>query len=154
MKFFYIKTWNSQWKKREKRFVLILTVRKSKKISPVLQQMLKCFPPDQMQSVQLRKMLYHLCSSCPETGEVSRRTLIAHHTIFSSRRRSSYVLDFLHSNSGCSENSSLHITSSPPHITKSPLHITKARPHKSKTVRVHQLLHRVQIEETDCKNVL
>jgi len=76
-------------KEAGKRFVLIITIRKSKKISPVLQQMLKCFTPDRMQSVQRRK-IYHLWSSCPETVQVSRRTLIARHTtIFSSWRGSS-----------------------------------------------------------------
>jgi hypothetical protein len=49
------------------------------------------------------------------------------------------VLDFLHSNIGCSENL--------------PLHVTKTRPHYRKTLTVDQLLHRIQSEETNYKNV-
>jgi len=50
------------------------------------------------------------------------------------------MLDFLHSNSGCSENSALLIT--------------KTRHHEINRLIVGQLLHRVQTEEMGYKNVL
>jgi hypothetical protein len=48
-------------------------------------------------------------------------------------------MDFLRSNTGCSENS--------------PLHIRETRPHQRKTLTMVQLLHPVQNEETNYKNV-
>jgi hypothetical protein len=45
----------------------------------------------------------------------------------------------MHSSTGCSENS--------------PLHVRKTRPHKRKALTVDQLLHRVRIEETNYKSV-
>jgi hypothetical protein len=49
------------------------------------------------------------------------------------------VLDLLHSNTKCSENS--------------PLHVRKTMPHQRKTVTMDQLFHRIKTKETDYKNV-
>jgi hypothetical protein len=72
-----------------------------------------------------------------EIVEFSLRLHIAHQTPIFFRRE---VVNFLHSQPGCSENS--------------PLHATKTRLHYRKAESVDQLLHRVQTEETDYVSIL
>jgi hypothetical protein len=95
-----------------------------------------------MHSVQLRKTLFTLWSSCLEIVVPSRHALIAHQTpIFWSQKGSSSTNPGL---SALQYRLSWEFTSPP----------RKTRPHQRKTLTVDQLLHRVQTEETNCKNVL
>ena len=112
-------------KEPRKRFAVIVTLEGLKKTERCYNRCWKCSPSHQRQSVY--RQTYYLLS-----GVLAQKPII---NFFFMKRESvcEQVLDFLHSSTGCSENS--------------PLHIRKIRPHEGITLNADQLLHHIQTEK-------
>ena len=103
----------------KKIFTVILSFRKCKKNSPVLQQILKMLP-SQHHAVRMLVEHFILWCSCPAIVQMIVCTHHTQNTNFSVLKREFIILSFLYSNTGC--------------------YVGKTKPHYRKTLNVRQFL--------------